>query len=90
VQQKQGTFHGEHMIYNTLTGEMVSGDESSTSRIHITLPGKETTPDSKATDPTKPATTPPAITTPKKNKNKTPQVPAKTAPESNTTTTDGH
>ncbi|QBB69649.1 lipopolysaccharide transport periplasmic protein LptA [Pseudolysobacter antarcticus] len=86
VQQKQGTFHGEHMIYNTLTGEMVSGDESATSRVHIILQPKE----EKTPAATQPGTTP--TTTPaKKNKAKTAPLspPAKPAAET-TTTTDGH
>lgn len=89
VQQKQGTFHGEHMIYNTLTGEMVSGDESPTSRVHIILqPKEEKVPAAKPAD----ATTTPVTPSAKKNKAKTAPLspPAKPAAETTITTTDGH
>jgi len=90
VQQKQGTFHGEHMIYNTLTGEMVSGDESASSRVHIILqPKEEKTPAAKPADATTPV---PGATPARKNKTKTapPSPAAKPATENTTTTTDGH
>ena len=94
VQQKQGTFHGEHMIYNTLTGEMVSGDESATSRVHIILqPKEEKAPVAKPADAATPAPgATPATTPAKKNKTKTapPSLPAKPAAETTPTTTDGH
>lgn len=38
VQAGRGQFHGQHMIYNTDTGDMESGDPSSTSgRVHMTM-----------------------------------------------------
>ena len=40
VQKGKGEFHGEHMIYNTNTGEMESGDLSSTSRVHMVMEPK--------------------------------------------------
>jgi lipopolysaccharide export system protein LptA len=33
IQKGKGEFHGEHMIYNTKTGEMQSGDNSPQSRV---------------------------------------------------------
>lgn len=93
VQQKQGTFHGEHMIYNTLTGEMLSGDESATSRVHIILqPKEDKTPATKPTDTTKPASTS-GTSTPTKTPDKTKK--KKTTPvttdssNDNAPTTDG-
>ena len=35
VQKDKGEFHGEHMIYNTKTGEMQSGDNSPQSRVSM-------------------------------------------------------
>lgn len=40
VQKGKGEFHGEHMTYNTNTGEMESGDLSSTSRVHMVMEPK--------------------------------------------------
>ena len=37
VQHGKSEFHGEHMTYNTVTGEMVGGDESAESHIHIVM-----------------------------------------------------
>jgi lipopolysaccharide export system protein LptA len=35
IQKGKGDFHGEHMVYNTKTGEMESGDNSPTSRVSM-------------------------------------------------------
>ena len=35
VQKGKGEFHGEHMVYNTRTGEMQSGDNSPQSRVSM-------------------------------------------------------
>lgn len=35
VQKGKGEFHGEHMVYNTKTGEMQSGDNSPQSRVSM-------------------------------------------------------
>jgi len=40
VQKGKGEFHGERMIYNTNTGEMESGDMSSSSRVHMIMEPK--------------------------------------------------
>jgi len=40
MQKGKGEFHGEHMTYNTNTGEMESGDLSSTSRVHMVMEPK--------------------------------------------------
>jgi len=40
VQKGKGEFHGEHMTYNTNTGEMESGDLSATSRVHMVMEPK--------------------------------------------------
>ena len=40
VQKGKGEFHGERMIYNTNTGEMESGDLSSSSRVHMVMEPK--------------------------------------------------
>lgn len=40
VQKGKSEFHGENMIYNTNTGEMESGDNSPSSRIHIVMEAK--------------------------------------------------
>ena len=40
VQQGRGEFHGAHMTYNTNTGEMESGDNSSASRVHMVIQPK--------------------------------------------------
>jgi len=44
VQKGKGEFHGERMVYNTNTGEMESGDVSSTSRVHIVMEPKSEQP----------------------------------------------
>jgi lipopolysaccharide export system protein LptA len=40
VQKGKGEFRGERMVYNTNTGEMESGDLSSTSRVHMVMEPK--------------------------------------------------
>lgn len=41
VQGGRGTFHGEHMLYNTDTGDMESGDKSSPdARVHLVMEAK--------------------------------------------------
>jgi lipopolysaccharide export system protein LptA len=35
VQHGKSEFHGEHMIYNTVTGEMEGGDQSPESHVHM-------------------------------------------------------
>jgi lipopolysaccharide export system protein LptA len=40
VQKGKGEFHGERMTYNTNTGEMESGDLSSSSRVHMVMEPK--------------------------------------------------
>ena len=35
IQKGKGEFHGEHMVYNTKTGEMQSGDNSPQSRVSM-------------------------------------------------------
>jgi lipopolysaccharide export system protein LptA len=45
VQQGRGTFTGEHVIYNTDTGDMESGDKSDTSqRVHTVMEPKTAAP----------------------------------------------
>ena len=44
VQKGKGEFHGEHMLYNTNTGEMESGDNSATSRVHMVVEPKNSQP----------------------------------------------
>ncbi|MDR3388661.1 MAG: lipopolysaccharide transport periplasmic protein LptA [Rudaea sp.] len=44
VQKDKGEFHGEHMVYNTKTGEMESGDNSPTSRVHVIMEPKNSSP----------------------------------------------
>jgi lipopolysaccharide export system protein LptA len=45
VQGGRGEFHGEHMVYNTNTGDMESGDKtSSNGRIHTVMEPKTTNP----------------------------------------------
>ena len=44
VQHGKSEFHGEHMIYNTVTGEMVGGDESPESHVHMVLQPNNKTP----------------------------------------------
>jgi lipopolysaccharide export system protein LptA len=50
VQKDKGEFRGERMVYNTNTGEMESGDLSSTSRVHIVMEPKSEQPTAKSTD----------------------------------------
>ncbi|MGH8041164.1 MAG: lipopolysaccharide transport periplasmic protein LptA [Rudaea sp.] len=40
IQHGKGEFHGERMIYNTNTGEMESGDDSPSSRVHMVMQPK--------------------------------------------------
>jgi lipopolysaccharide export system protein LptA len=44
VQKGKGEFHGEHMLYNTNTGEMESGDNSASSRVHMVVEPKNSQP----------------------------------------------
>lgn len=44
-QKGKGEFHGEHMIYNTKTGEMESGDNSPQSRVTMRFEPKSATPE---------------------------------------------
>ncbi len=56
IQQNRGEFRGEHMLYNTKTGEMTGGDNNAESRVHLRMLPKVKTPDSKpAATPDKPA-----------------------------------
>jgi lipopolysaccharide export system protein LptA len=50
VQKGKGEFHGEHMTYNTNTGEMESGDNSPTSRVHLVMEPKNKQPPAQSTD----------------------------------------
>jgi len=44
VQKGKGEFHGEHMIYNTNTGEMQSGDNAPSSRVTMRFEPKNQQP----------------------------------------------
>ena len=44
VQKGKGEFHGEHMIYNTSTGEMQSGDNAPSSRVSMRFEPKNQSP----------------------------------------------
>jgi lipopolysaccharide export system protein LptA len=44
TQQGKGEFRGEHMIYNTNTGELESGDDSPASRVHLVVEPKAAAP----------------------------------------------
>ena len=44
VQKGKGESHSEHMIYNTNTGAMESGDTSPTSRVHVVMEPKSEAP----------------------------------------------
>ena len=95
VQQKQGSFHGEHMIYNTLTGELVSGDDTPAGRVHIVLQPKEDKNDTpKPPALIKPPSGEPGIPAPPKKKSKaaTPPgaAPATPPPATPPASTDGH
>jgi lipopolysaccharide export system protein LptA len=50
VQKGKGEFRGEHMVYNTNTGEMESGDLSATSRVHMVMEPKSDQPAAQTTD----------------------------------------
>jgi lipopolysaccharide export system protein LptA len=51
VQKGKGEFHGERMIYNTNTGEMESGDASSSAgRVHIMMEPKSEQPTAQSND----------------------------------------
>lgn len=43
-QKGKGVFRGEHMTYNTKTGEMESGDPTPGARVHITMEPKQDEP----------------------------------------------
>lgn len=44
IQKGKGESHSEHMIYNTNTGAMESGDTSPTSRVHVVMEPKSQPP----------------------------------------------
>ena len=44
IQHGKGEFHGQHMRYNTNTGEMESGDASPSSRVHMVMQPKSRQP----------------------------------------------
>ena len=44
IQKGKGEFHGEHMVYNTKTGEMQSGDNSPQSRVSMRFEPKNAAP----------------------------------------------
>jgi lipopolysaccharide export system protein LptA len=44
IQKGKGDFHGEHMVYNTKTGEMQSGDNSPQSRVTMRIEPKSAEP----------------------------------------------
>ncbi|HZP65661.1 MAG TPA: lipopolysaccharide transport periplasmic protein LptA [Rudaea sp.] len=50
VQKDKGEFHGEHMVYNTKTGEMESGDNSPESRVTMRFEPKSQQPQSQSSD----------------------------------------
>lgn len=50
VQQGRGTFNGEHMTYNTNTGEMESGNTASNQPITMTFEPKKKAPPAKPSD----------------------------------------
>jgi lipopolysaccharide export system protein LptA len=51
VQAGRGEFHGEHMLYNTSTGDMESGDKaSSNGRIHTVMEPKTENPPAASTN----------------------------------------
>ena len=50
VQKDKGEFHGEHMIYNTKTGEMQSGDNSPQSRVSMRFEPKSAQPAASGAD----------------------------------------
>lgn len=56
VQQGRGTFHGQHMTYNTNTGEMESADTTSGTPVHLIFEPKNKAP---AKPPATPAEAPP-------------------------------
>lgn len=63
VQQGSGTFKGEHMTYNTSTGEMEGTDTTSHKPVTMTFePKTKAAKEAPAADGVKPAATPPAGT----------------------------
>ena len=50
VQHGKSEFHGEKMTYNTVTGEMVGGDESPESHVHMVLQPSNKTPAAPSTN----------------------------------------
>lgn len=42
MQENRGEFRGEHLVYNTQTGEMVSGNEQSNGRVRLHILPKNT------------------------------------------------
>lgn len=51
VQQGRGTFHGEHMTYNTNTGEMESSDATGNAPVHLIFEPKTKAPSKPAAAP---------------------------------------
>lgn len=67
VQKGKGEFHGEHMIYNTSTGEMQSGDNAPASRVSMRFEPKNQQPPAQSTNNCGyPAGAAAAVKTPKK------------------------
>jgi lipopolysaccharide export system protein LptA len=65
VQAGRGNFHGEHMLYNTDTGDMESGDKSSPdSRVHMRMEAKTDKPAASANNCGFPASSKPAAAKP--------------------------
>lgn len=56
-QAGRGEFHGEHMLYNTDTGDMESGDKSPASRVHLVMEPKTDKPVASANNCGFPTTT---------------------------------
>lgn len=50
IQKDKGESHSEHMVYNRNTGEMVSGDDSPTSRVYMVMEPKSAQPAVKDTN----------------------------------------
>jgi len=71
VQKDKGEFHGEHMVYNTKTGEMESGDSSPTSRVSMRFEPKSAAPQTTTSNNCGyPVGTAPAKKAPKKTEDK--------------------
>jgi len=60
IQKGKGDFRGEHMVYNTKTGEMESGDNSPQSRVSMTFEPKSAAPAPSTNNCGYPVGTPPA------------------------------